>query len=396
MCPLNSGCTPLRIHVIAGARASFAKVAPILRAMAKRDDLFAPMLIHTAQDCGREMSEVFCRELGISSPDFHLGVGSGTYAQQCARIMCTYEDICRREAAQLVIVVGDMNATVACSIVAKKVGMDVAHVEAGLRSGDWNTPEEVNRVMTDSVADLCFTTEPNAVANLRREGKAPEQIYQVGHVIVDNLLHLLEELECLGSPPVKSSIVKQAHRCYAVLTLNRPANTDDPNALREITEAIRRVSERIPVIFPIHPRVRQRVEELNLDFGSRTEMTPPMSFIDFVDLWKDAKCVLTDSGGLQEETTALGIPCLTLRDVTERPITLSEGTNRLVGRSCTAIVSAVDDILDGNCRLGRRPPLWDGLASERIVEALAGRYFSGRSSNSAIASLSGARSGIRR
>ena len=373
---------PLRVHIIAGARPNFMKVAPIIRAMSTSKDLFSPALIHTGQHYDRQMSDVFFQELGIPCPDFQLGVGSGSHAQQTARIMCAYEEICGRDVADLAVVVGDVNSTLACSIVAKKAGMQVAHVEAGLRSKDWSMPEEVNRVITDSVSDLCFVTEPDGVTNLMREGKRPDQIHHVGHVMIDNLKYQLERLSNLGHPaPPVSTGIKQRHESYAVVTLHRPSNVDNPDTLRELADAINQTSIRLPVIFPVHPRTRQRLESLNVDLGGRTELTPPLSFMDFLNLWKDARVVLTDSGGLQEETTALGVPCLTLRDNTERPITLDEGTNRLVGTSCRAIVNAVDEILAGHTKTGRRPKLWDGFAAQRIVRVLAVRYRSSQESS---------------
>ena len=371
---LSSVSPPLRLHIIAGARPNFMKAAPILRAMSKRPDLFAPTLIHTGQHYGREMSDVFFQELCLPRPDFQLKVGSGSHAQQCARIMCAYEEICSRNVADLSVVVGDVNSTLACSIVAKKAGMQVAHVEAGLRSGDRSMPEEVNRVITDSVSDVCFATEPDAVANLAREGKGPHEIYHVGHVMIDNLMYQLKRLTSLAQTPAASTEIKRRHGSYAVVTLHRPNNVDKLDTLSGLADAINQTSERIPVVFPVHPRTRQRLESLNIKLGSRTELTPPLSFMDFLNLWKDARVVLTDSGGLQEETTALGVPCLTLRDNTERPITVYEGTNRVVGTSCKVIVNAVDEILNGNSKKGRRPHLWDGFAAERIVAVLAAKY----------------------
>ncbi len=222
----------IRVHLVAGARPNFMKVAPILRAMSKRGELFAPALIHAGQHYHVEMSDVFFHELGIPRPDFQLGVGSGSHAQQTSRIMCAYEEICRRDAADLVIVVGDVNSTIACSIVAKKAGIQVAHVEAGLRSGDWSMPEEVNRVVTDSLSDLCFATEPDAVANLLREGKPPSKIHHVGNVMIDNLMYQLERLKNGGQVPGVSTDIKRRHNQYAVLTLHRPSNVDDPDTLR--------------------------------------------------------------------------------------------------------------------------------------------------------------------
>jgi UDP-N-acetylglucosamine 2-epimerase (non-hydrolysing) len=372
---MDSVSAPLRLHIIAGARPDFMKVAPVLRAMSRKPDLFAPTLIDTGQHYGREMRDVFFEELCIPLPDFQLNVGGGSHAKQSARIMCAYEEICSHEVADLSVVVGDVNSTLACSIVAKKAGMQVAHVEAGLRSGDWSMPDEVNRVITDSISDFCFATEPDAVTNLMREGKRPHEIYLVGQVMIDNLMHQLKRLNGLGQPPSASTEIKRRHGSYAVVTLHRPNNVDNVDTLSALADAINQTSERLPVIFPVHPRTRQRLESLNIKIGSRTELTPPLSFMDFLNLWKDARVVLTDSGGLQEETTALGVPCLTLRENTERPITVFQGTNRVVGTSCKAIVDAVDEILNGNSKTSRRPHLWDGCAAERIVAVLASKYF---------------------
>jgi UDP-N-acetylglucosamine 2-epimerase (non-hydrolysing) len=285
--------------------------------------------------------------------------------------MTAFEPVCRRESPDAVIVVGDVNSTLACSIVAKKEGFRVAHVEAGLRSGDMAMPEEINRIVTDSISDLLFVTEPSGRANLLREGKAASAVHYVGHVMIDNLFHQAARLDAADKSAFESARLIRAFPEYAVVTLHRPSNVDSEAALRGILAALERLSARIPVIFPVHPRTRAKLDEFGIVPGDRVVLTRPLSYMDFLNLWKDARLVLTDSGGLQEETTALGVPCLTLRDNTERPVTLSEGSNVLVGTDPQRIGQAANAILDGAAlRIARRPQLWDGRAAERIADIL--------------------------
>jgi UDP-N-acetylglucosamine 2-epimerase (non-hydrolysing) len=300
-----------------------------------------------------------------------LGCGSGSHAQQTAKIMVTFEELCSTRRPDCVLVVGDVNSTLACTIVAKKLGIAVAHVEAGLRSGDLAMPEEINRIVTDSISDWLFVTEPAGVANLKREGKADSAIHFVGHVMVDNLLYQAELLRHADVCCFETTGYKHDNPAYGVVTLHRPSNVDDRATFAGIASALRRISERLPLIFPAHPRTRAAIEKFDLDLGPRVTLIGPQGYMAFLNLWKDARVVLTDSGGLQEETTALGIPCITLRENTERPITMEEGTNVLAGTDPDRIFAHAQCILEGNVRAGRRPKLWDGRAAERIVEILA-------------------------
>jgi UDP-N-acetylglucosamine 2-epimerase (non-hydrolysing) len=313
---------------------------------------------------------VFFDELGIPPPDVRFESGSGTHAEQTAKIMLAFEAYCRACPPDLVVVVGDVNSTLACTIVARKQRIPVAHVEAGLRSGDLAMPEEINRIVTDSVANLFFATEPSAVANLLAEGKPRACVFHVGHVMVDNLVFQRDKLARSDASALSSSALKARHARYGVVTLHRPSNVDDPATLSRIAGALRELSRRLPLVFPVHPRTRASLEKLGLDLGTRLIRTPPLSYMDFLNLWKDAAVVLTDSGGLQEETTALGVPCVTLRENTERPITVEEGTNTLVGTDPERIRHAVASALRGEGRAARRPQLWDGHAAERIVAIL--------------------------
>ena len=357
------------IYLIAGARPNFMKVAPIIRAL-QASKRFNFKLIHTGQHYDHEMSEVFFEELGIPKPDFHLNSGGGTHAQQTARIMTAFEEICLRELPDCVLVVGDVNSTLACAIVAKKLNVPVAHVEAGLRSGDMRMPEEINRLVTDAISDWFFVTEPAGVNNLIREGKAENTVSFVGHVMIDNLLYQSAKLENLDKSIFESEQIKNRYTNYGVVTLHRPSNVDHEPFLSAIAGALRKISERLPLVFPVHPRTKGNLEKFGIDLGERVVITKPLSYMEFLNLWKDAALILTDSGGLQEETTALGIPCLTLRENTERPVTLDQGTNVLVGTDPEMIYREAELALDGMGKKGRCPALWDGRAAERIVDIL--------------------------
>jgi UDP-N-acetylglucosamine 2-epimerase (non-hydrolysing) len=360
-----------KIHLIAGARPNFMKIAPLIRALEQKQDRFTYSLIHTGQHYDREMSDVFFTELGIPKPDFHLNAGGGSHSEQTAQIMLKYEKVLQDNPADCVLVVGDVNSTLACSIVAKKMQVPVAHVEAGLRSGDISMPEEVNRLVTDSISDFLFVTEPSGVAHLKREGKRDDQIFFVGHVMVDNLLF---QADLLSKTPIQegaASQLKQRLKRYGVVTLHRPSNVDDAVVLQGLLKALGEISIDLPLIFPVHPRTRQRLEAMTADISSSIHFLPPLAYMDFLNVWKDAALVLTDSGGLQEETTALGVPCLTLRENTERPVTIDEGTNILVGTDPERIVQAARQHLAAPPKGGKKPEKWDGRASERIVSALA-------------------------
>jgi len=346
------------------------KIAPIVRALENHKDEVAYRIVHTGQHYDRAMSAVFFDELGIPQPDYHLACGGGSHAEQTAKIMIAYEKLCHENRPHMVLVVGDVNSTLACSIVAKKLHRPVAHVEAGLRSGDRHMPEEINRLVTDAVSDLFFVTEPSGVANLLREGQPQAAIHHVGHVMVDNLLFQKARLEKLGPGKGHSCGIKARRPRYGAVTLHRPSNVDDPVALARIAGALDQISRSLPLIFPVHPRTRQQLDKAGIAFSSEVEMIEPMGYMDFLNLWKDASVVVTDSGGLQEETTALGIPCVTVRDNTERPITIEEGTNILAGVQPQMIIDLALSAAAGEGKTGRRPALWDGHASERIVGVL--------------------------
>lgn len=346
------------------------KIAPIIRALLARSDRFAFKLIHTGQHYDHEMSDVFFQELGIPKPDFHLEAGGGSHATQTAKIMVGFEHICLNVRPDCVLVVGDVNSTLACSIVAKKLQISVAHVEAGLRSGDVTMPEEINRLVTDAITDWFFVTEPSGRNHLLQEGKDPAKVHEVGHVMVDNLLYQYAQLDCSANAELSSQKLKQHHSRYGVVTLHRPSNVDDVGTFTSIASALRDASKTLPLIFPVHPRTRGNLEKFGIDLGPNIILTKPLSYMDFLNLWKDAVAVVTDSGGLQEETTALGVPCVTVRENTERPVTIDEGTNTLVGTDPEAILAAIVSIANGVSKKGRRPDLWDGKAAERIVAIL--------------------------
>lgn len=371
--PVESAAMKKTLHLVAGARPNFMKIAPIVRALQARSELFDFRIVHTGQHYDREMSDVFFEELGIPKPDFHLEAGGGSHAAQTAKIMVAFEAICERERPDCVLVVGDVNSTLACSIVAKKLHVPVAHVEAGLRSGDRRMPEEINRLVTDSISDWFFVTEPAGRENLLREGKKGDDVFFVGHVMVDNLLYERERLQAADRSGFESEALKKRLPRYGVVTLHRPSNVDDRAVLGGIVEALRDISAKLPLVFPVHPRTRGNLEKFGLDLGPDVILTRPLSYMDFLNLWKDASLILTDSGGLQEETTALGIACLTLRENTERPVTVDEGTNTIVGVDPDRIRSAAAQMLAGHGKPGQRPQFWDGRAAERIVEVLVQR-----------------------
>lgn len=369
--------TKPRLLLVAGARPNFMKIAPIVRAL-QSDGRLAFDIVHTGQHYDREMSDVFFEELGIPKPDFHLEAGGGSHSEQTAKIMTAFEKTCLQKRPDCVLVVGDVNSTLACSIVAKKMHIPVAHVEAGLRSGDTRMPEEINRLVTDSISDWFFATEPAGVENLLREGKEPGAVFFVGHVMVDNLFYQRDQLACREKSAMESTRIKESLASgYGIVTMHRPSNVDHPDCLRGILEALGTLSERLPLVFPVHPRTRGNIERFGIRVSERICLTRPLPYMEFLNLWSDARMVLTDSGGLQEETTALGIPCITMRENTERPVTVSEGTNQVVGTDPDRIIEAAEAVLDGRWKTGRRPELWDGHAAERIVDQL-GRLLTGQ------------------
>ena len=364
------------IYLVAGARPNFMKIAPIVRALQAHGGL-SFKIIHTGQHYDRDMNDVFFEELGIPQPDVFMSAGGGSHAQQTGKIMVAFEDLCQKEPPGAVLVVGDVNSTLACSIVAKKHNIPVAHVEAGLRSGDRRMPEEINRLVTDSISDWFFVTEPSGVEHLRREGKPESAIHYVGHVMVDNLLYQAEKLGRTDTSGFETSRFKALHSGsdarYGVVTLHRPSNVDDRSMMARIGGALREISNDLPLIFPVHPRTRANLVKFEVDLGPDVTLVGPQPYMGFLNLWKDATVVLTDSGGLQEETTALGVPCITIRENTERPVTVDEGSNVLAGTDPAVIVAEARKVIGGLGKKGRRPHLWDGKAAVRIVEILA-RY----------------------
>jgi len=359
----------MKIFLIAGARPNFMKIAPIARSFDNQTRINYK-IVHTGQHYDKNMSDIFFEELGIRQPDYHLGAGGGTHAQQTAKIMTGFEEICEKDRPDLVIVVGDVNSTLACSIVAKKMHIKVAHVEAGLRSFDLSMPEEINRMVTDSISDMFFVTEEQGMENLLKEGKSQESLHFVGHVMIDNLFYQLEKFKKMDTKRFPTTQFKQSHTQYGVVTLHRPSNVDDKESLETIFETLNIISETLPLIFPIHPRTRKNMEAFGIKPGANIKLTEPLSYMEFLNLWKDARVTLTDSGGLQEETTALGIPCLTIRDNTERPVTVTQGTNELMGTSKEKILESFKKIMNNDWKTGQRPKFWDGNASERIINVI--------------------------
>jgi len=363
----------MRVLLVAGARPNFMKVAPILRVLEERG--IESVLVHTGQHYDEGMSDAFFRDLGLREPDQNLGVGSASHAVQTARVMEAFEPVLRAERPDWVLVVGDVNSTLACALVTAKMepdlGCRLAHVEAGLRSGNWSMPEEVNRVLTDRLSNLLFTPSRDGDRNLLREGIPQERIRFVGNVMIDTLFHLLptaRERTILGDLSLRSGE-------YAVATAHRPSNVDDPESLRELLVALGQVASEIPVVLPLHPRTTRRIEEFG--FGRHLEpitSVEPLGYLDMVALLDGAALVLTDSGGIQEETTALGVPCITLREQTERPITVAEGTNRMAPWPLRAgeVLRMSHDAIGNGCSRQRTPEGWDGGAAERIVDALEG------------------------
>jgi len=364
-----------KIVLVAGARPNFMKVAPIIRELRKHEDVFDWKLVHTGQHYDHGMSDVFFQELGIPEPHYHMGAGGGSHAEQTARIMIAFEKYCHELKPDMVVVVGDVNSTLACSIVAKKLSIAVAHVEAGLRSRDMTMPEEVNRIVTDSISDVFFVTEPSGAENLVQEGHDPKRIHFVGHVMIDNLYFQMECLRSADTSRFQTNRLKQSLGAYGVLTLHRPSNVDDKQSLSEIMGALSSVSASLPLIFPVHPRTSANLQAFGISLPQSIYCTEPLPYMEFLNLWSGASVVFTDSGGLQEETTALGIPCVTLRSNTERPVTVSEGTNILAGTSANgvqkAFLQALQHRVEGNKRL---PKFWDGESSGRIINVLKGMF----------------------
>jgi UDP-N-acetylglucosamine 2-epimerase (non-hydrolysing) len=360
----------LKILNIVGARPNFMKIAPIVREMKRREKEFHPLIVHTGQHYDAAMSDSFFTDLDIPPPDFYLEVGSASHAVQTARIMTTFEPIVLQEKPDWVLVVGDVNSTIACALVCAKLNVKVAHVEAGLRSRDRTMPEEINRILTDAISDLLLTTSQDADENLKAEGVAADKIKFVGNVMIDSLFYSLK----LAETSTIREDLNLAGKDYAVLTLHRPSNVDEKDVFEGLLDALSEISERIPIIFPAHPRTKANIKQFG--FAEKIECAPikliePLGYLDFMRLYSGARMVLTDSGGLQEETTALSIPCLTLRENTERPITISHGTNILVGTNPQKIKQAAFEVLSREATTEKKiPPLWDGRAAERICDSL--------------------------
>lgn len=367
----------MKVISVVGARPNFMKVAPIYKSfkMYKENNPNIDIdhkICHTGQHYDKHMSDIFFKDLELPEPDFYLGVGSGSHAEQTAKIMIEFEKVLLQEKPDIIIVYGDVNSTIACSLTAVKLGIKIAHVEAGLRSFDKTMPEEINRILTDAISDYLFVTEPSAIVNLKNEGKSEKNIFFVGHVMIDNLINHLPKIE-------NSDILirlKLTSQEYIVVTLHRPSNVDKKERLEELLNFLLNISKQRKIVFPIHPRTEKNLKSFGLYDSIKSEniiITQPIGYIDFIKLVKNSLCVITDSGGIQEETTYLKIPCITLRESTERPITVDIGTNYLVGNDLNLCKEIFNNILDGNIKKSRTPDLWDGKASERIVNTLINR-----------------------
>lgn len=358
------------IDLVVGARPNFMKAAPLYHMLNKYPRDFDVRMVHTGQHYDDNMSKVFFEDLGLPEPDVYLEVGSGTHARQTGAIMTSYEDLLRENLPDLVLVAGDVNSTVAGALVAKKMQTQLGHIEAGLRSRDRRMPEEINRIVTDSISDHLFTTSRGANENLRQEGHRDEQIHFVGNLMIDSLNSFIDRADCTS---ILRTLGVQPER-YGLITLHRPSNVDVKETFTGILQAFKQIQDDLPLVFPAHPRTRSRLEEFGLlgdieDYPN-IHLLDPVGYLEFIALQRDARLIFTDSGGIQEESTVLGIPCLTIRENTERPVTLTEGTNRLVDSSPPAIIEAVGEILDGKVSEGKIPEKWDGRTAERILSVL--------------------------
>jgi UDP-N-acetylglucosamine 2-epimerase (non-hydrolysing) len=359
----------LKIFNVVGARPNLVKIAPLMREMCKQASI-QPVLVHTGQHYDQKLSDVFFRQMGIPTPDFNLEVGSGSHAWQTAEILKRIEPVLIEKKPDLVLVVGDVNSTIAASLASVKLGIPIAHVEAGLRSFDRTMPEEINRILTDALADHLFVTEEDAIGNLLKEGRPRDRIHLVGNVMIDALLHFLPLAQQSRIGDELGLRNGKGWQSFGVLTLHRPSNVDSTQKLTELISIIGEIAQQVPIVFPVHPRTQQRLSYSGIKHHPELRLIQPLGYLDFLCLLSRATLALTDSGGIQEETTALGVPCLTLRDNTERPVTVSQGTNVLVGTNPSKIVVATQQILRGEGKGGRTPPLWDGHAAERIVEII--------------------------
>ncbi|MFT4517669.1 MAG: UDP-N-acetylglucosamine 2-epimerase (non-hydrolyzing) [Halioglobus sp.] len=361
-----------QILCIVGARPNFMKIAPIMRAFSSSQSKLSARLLHTGQHYDEAMKHSFFDQLNIPEPDIDLEVGSGSHAQQTADIMIRFEPVLDETPPLAVLVVGDVNSTIACALVAVKKGIPVIHVEAGLRSGDRTMPEEINRILTDQLSDLLFTTEASALGNLQLEGIPEDKVHFAGNVMIDTLRYNLNDAVSATKTLADLNVDATAGG-YGLVTLHRPSNVDDPVVLERLLTVLAEISAQTPLLFPIHPRTASCIESAGLSAlleKSAITTMPPQGYLEMLGLMKDARVVLTDSGGIQEETTALGVPCITLRENTERPITVSGGTNTVVGTDADKIRSCYQDVVDTGGKVGRVPELWDGKAAQRIVETL--------------------------
>jgi UDP-N-acetylglucosamine 2-epimerase (non-hydrolysing) len=361
------------IFCIVGARPNFTKISPIMKAIAKSNSLYAK-LVHTGQHYDQSMKHAFFEQLQIPEPDIDLEVGSGSHAVQTAEIMKRIEPVLDKEQPAAILVVGDVNSTIACALVASKKGIPVVHVEAGLRSYDRTMPEEINRVLTDQISEMLFTTEKDAEENLIKEGIDQKRIHFVGNVMIDNLKQQLPRATPIEKILSEKQLQEEAlNTGYALLTLHRPSNVDDPVILERLLQVIAKISEQLIVIFPVHPRTKKQIELFSLSHlidSDRIIKKEPLGYLEMLGLMAKARVILTDSGGIQEESTSLGVPCLTLRENTERPITISEGTNTIVGTDAQLIFSEFENIMESGGKAGNIPEKWDGKAAERIVQIL--------------------------
>ena len=358
----------LKIISVVGARPNFMKIAPVHRAFLQHKDTVDHLICHTGQHYDARMSKVFFTDLKLPEPDFYLGAGSGSHAEQTARIMIEFEKIVISEQPDLVIVAGDVNSTIACSLVAVKLGVKVAHIEAGLRSFDRTMPEEINRILTDSISDYLFVTEESGLTNLEREGVSKEKIFFTGNVMIDSLVYFLPETD--GSHILQTFNLEKEK--YCLVTLHRPSNVDSPEFLVKLLEVLNAIAEKLKVVFPVHPRTMKNIEAAGLkeNLSGNLLLTEPAGYIDFLALIKSAGLIVTDSGGIQEESTYLGVQCITVRSNTERPITVKLGTNQLIGTDLDKVKSAALGIIGGKKKQGTIPPLWDGHSAERIVDII--------------------------
>jgi UDP-N-acetylglucosamine 2-epimerase (non-hydrolysing) len=359
------------ILLVAGARPNFIKLAPLHEALSKRRESYRPFLVHTGQHYDDRMSDVFFRQLGLPKPDINLGVGSGSHGLQTGKVMIAIEEVMLDLDPDMVVVFGDINSTLAAAITAAKLEIPVAHVEAGLRSNDWSMPEEINRIVADRVSTLHFTTCEDANRNLVREGVAEDSIHFVGNIMIDSLSKFLSMAE-------NTTVTKDMNLSdYILITMHRPGNVDDSKQLRKIIEILSGLAELAPVVFPIHPRTRKNIIEFELSIGGDSilgnknlHLVEPLGYLEFLKLEKNAAVVVTDSGGVQEETTYLGVPCLTVRPNTERPVTITDGTNTLVGLDPTRVIELAGEYIDGRSACKGRPIMWDGSTAPRIVNAI--------------------------